>query len=322
MNQARRHRQPRGRRPRARRAHLVDGSDSQKPFIETMKRNLDETMREARDRHMKFRESAKFFFLKGGLDEPPARSGAVEPTETKVVQAKGSKKRHRADQSETEISAAQARILQSAERLDVSAQVTRSVSDLIRLAQTGNPYLVGTLHSIAVKIVGALNSIAMKKPEVVRPMASREFSWPALIGRKRFIKQTNERLMKILQLGEGDVFTTRGWQLSAPSTKAALDLFLTAQFFEEDSNLPPLTEKSKKTWFEVAWQRMLKEGIEPEKIPWLAPLGKSAIGKKSISRGMPTQTDGMKRDDVRAEIKRQIWNAFDKLVGGASEKSK
>jgi hypothetical protein len=182
--------------------------------------------------------------------------------------------------------------------------------------------MVGELHGIAVKTISALNSIAMKKPEIARRIARREFSWPALIGRKRFVKQTNERLMKWLQLGEGDSFTTRGWQLSAPSTQAALDLFLTAQFFQDDWNLPPLTEKNKRTWFEVAWQQMLKEGIEPEKIPWLAPLGKSAIGKRSISRGMPSQTEGMKRDDTRAEIKRQIWNAFDKLIAGASKKSK
>ena len=28
----------------------------------------------------------------------------------------------------------------------------------------------------------------------------------------------------------------------------------------------------------------------------------------------------MKRDDMRAEIKRQVWNAFDKLIAGALKK--
>jgi hypothetical protein len=70
---------------------------------------------------------------------------------------------------------------------------------------------------------------------------------------------------------------------------------------------------------------MLKEGIVPEEIPWLAPVGnsaiESAIGKRSNRRGMSEQTQGMKRDDMRAGIKRH-WNAFDKLVASASEKSK
>jgi hypothetical protein len=302
--------------------HLVNGSDFQRLFLKTMKRHRESAVQQARDRHMKFRESAKFFFLKGGLDQPPDQRAAFESTETKVLQAKGSKTRKRAVRSETEISALEDKILEGAERLDVYAKVTQSVSDLIRLARAGNPLLVGTLHGIAVRTIGALYDIAAKRPEVVRPIARREFSWPALIGRKRFIKQLNERLMKNLQLGEGDGFSNRGWQLSAPSTQAALDLFLTAKLYEEDWNLAPLTEKNKRTWFEVAWQRMLNEGIVPEKIPWLAPLGKSAIGKRSISRGMPAQTDGMKRDDMRAEIKGQIRNAFDKLVAGASEKSK
>jgi hypothetical protein len=317
MNQARSHRQPRERRPRMRRARLVNGSDSQKLFIETMKRHREEALHEARDRHIRFRDKAKFFFLKGGLDQSPDQGRAFEPTKTKVLQAKSSKTRNRADQS-----ALHYRILEMAETLDLSDHVTQSVSDLIRLARTGDRLLVETLHRIAVQTIGALNSMAIETPEVVRPMARREFSWPALIGRKRFVKQTNERLMKWLQLGEGDAFSNRGWQMSAPSTQAALDLFLTAQLYEEDWNLPRLTEKNKRIWFKISWDHMLKEKIKPEKIPWLAPLGKSAIGKRSISRGMSSQTDGMKRDDMRAEIKRQIWNAFDKLVAGASEKSK
>jgi hypothetical protein len=285
-----------------------------------MRQHCDDMMEQARDRHMKSRERAKFFFLKEGLDQRPEHRGALKSAATDVSQAKRSKTRKRAVRTDIEISALQNRILTSAERLEVSDQVEQSVSNLIRLARTGHPLLVQKLHGIAVNAIGALYDIAGKTPEVLRPMARREFGWPALIGRKRFIKQINERLIKSIQLGEGDIFTTRAWQLSAPSTQAALDLFLTARFFREDWNLAPLSEKNKRTWFEVAWQQMLKEGIAPEKVPWLASVGKSAIGKRSISRGMPEQTDGMRRDDMRAEIKRQVWNAFDKLIAGALTK--
>jgi len=308
-------------RPQVQDTDLVKGSDLQKLFLETM-RHMENAVQQATDREMKLRENAKFFFLKGGRYQPPDQRGAFESTETKVLQSKAPKTRKRADRSETEVSTILNRILDIADTVEVDARVTQSVDDLIRLARTEHPLPVGTLHRIAVRTVCALYDIAGERPDVLRPLARRESSWPALIGRKRFFKQLNERLMKNLQLGEGAAFSNRGWQPSAPSTQAALDLFLTAQLYQKDWNLPALTEKKKRTWFEVAWQNMLNDGIVPEKISWLAPLGKSAIGKRSISRGMPAQTEGMKRDDMRAEIKRQIWNAFDKLVAGASEQSK
>jgi hypothetical protein len=283
-----------------------------------MKRRLDETMSEARLQ----RDKKKFFFLKGGLDVPPDQEDGLAPEQAQVREAKRSKTRSQPDQRRNEISAIQDRILQNAIKSDFRKQIEQSVKDLIRLGYSGDPLMIRALHGIAVTSIVALNWIAQKKPEELRPIARREFCWPALIGRKRFIKKTNDSLIKRVQLGEGDAFTTREWQLPAPSTQAAFDLFLTAQLFEEDWSLPGLTEKNKRTWFEIAWDQMLKEGIEPEKIPWLAPVGKSAIGKKSISRGMPEQTEGMKRDDVRAEIKRQVWKAFDKLVAGQVKKTR
>jgi hypothetical protein len=43
-------------------SHLVNESDFQKLFIETMKRHREEALHGARDRHIKFRDKAKFFF--------------------------------------------------------------------------------------------------------------------------------------------------------------------------------------------------------------------------------------------------------------------
>ena len=159
----------------------------------------------------------------------------------------------------------------------------------------------------------------MKCPELILPFSRRIFLWPALISRKRAFGIENAKLMDKLQLGEGDVFSQRQWRLSAPSTQAAAGLFVTANFHKKEWGLPPLTKKNKRTWFEKSWNHMLRHGIVPEEKPFLAQLGKSAIGKRSISRGMPEQTEGMKRDDMRAEIKRQIWNAFDKLIAGAEK---
>jgi hypothetical protein len=302
---------------------LGSGPDLKRLFLDTLKQHLDSTMDEARSRYMKARDQGRFFFLKGGELWPPSQADSPLATETGGVQGNISEPAHAPAKWQQPAKASPIdRILESAERLDMSAQIEQIMSDITRLAQAGDARMVAKLHQIAVKAIVGLNWLVLKKPEVVRPIARKELCWPALIGRKRSIKQTNDRIIKIIELGADEaLFSNRGWQMSAPSTQAAFDLFLTAVSYQENWKLPPLTSKTKRTWFEVAWQQMLNDGIEPEKIPWLAPVGKSAIGKRSISRGMSEQTDGMKRDDVRAEIKRQVRNAFDKLVADATKKS-
>jgi hypothetical protein len=172
---------------------------------------------------------------------------------------------------------------------------------------------------ITLEMVSALNSIAEEQPEIILPISRRQIAWPAFISRKRALKASNAKLMEALQLGEGGPYSKRQWQLSARSTQAAVGLFETARLHKKEWDLPPLTEKNKRAWFEASWKYMLKEGIVPEETPSLAQLGKSAIGKRSISRGMSDQTEGMRRDDVRAEIKRQLWNAFDRLIAGGEK---
>jgi hypothetical protein len=222
-----------------------------------------------------------------------------------------------AEQREAKILENEAKILENEEMLRVLGQARKSVDDLIRLARDGK--LVVVLWGIACDLVSALNSIANRRPELVLPISRSVPSWPAFISRKRAFKLMNAKLMNTLQLCEGDVYSQREWRLSARSTQAAVGLFVTAQVSKRAWRLPPLTKKNKRIWFEASWNHMLKEGIAPEQSPFLAPLGKSAVGKKSTSRGMSQQTEGMKRDDVRAEIKRQLWNAFDRLIAGAEK---
>jgi hypothetical protein len=303
---------------------LGSGPDLKMLFLDTMKQSLDSTMDEARSRYMKARDQNRFFFLKGGAVWPPNQADSRLATETGAVQGNISEPANAPAKWQQPANASRMdRILESVESLDMSAQIEQIMSDITRLAQAGDARMVAKLHQIAVKAIVGLNWLMLKKREIVRPIARKEFCWPALIGRKRSIKQTNERIIKIIELGADEaLLSNRGWQMSAPSTQAAFDLFLTAVSYQDDWKLPPLTGKTKRTWFGVAWQQMLNDGIGPEKIPWLAPVGKSAIGKRSISRGMPAQTEGMKRNDLRAEIKRQVWNAFEKLVAATSEKSK
>jgi hypothetical protein len=246
---------------------------------------------------------------------PKTQTGKKSETEWYVIDGK----RITAEERAAAISRNEAEISQIEESLRVWEQARKSASDLIRLAQDGNKLLVRVLWDTACDLVSALNSIAEKQPELLLPISRSIFLWPAFISRKRAFRIENAKLMDRLQLGQGDVYSQREWRLSAPSTKAAVGLFVTAQVRKKAWSLPPLTKKNKRTWFEASWNHMLREGIVPEETPFLAQLGKSAIGKRSISRGMSEQTEGMRRDDIRAEIKRQIWNAFNTLIAGAEK---
>ena len=106
--------------------------------------------------------------------------------------------------------------------------------------------------------------------------------------------------------------------MSAPSTQAAMGLWIRWLL---KYGPPPqrLTHRQKRELFDHLWAREIAEGFTPEEVPKLAPLGKSAVGKKSTSRGMPEQTPGMRSHDVRSEIKRQVWKAFDGLIVGAEK---
>ena len=209
---------------------------------------------------------------------------------------------------------------ESDDKLRIHEQAQRSVNELIRLAETGDELSIVLLFMIAAQTVDAVNSGVKQRLELFLKFSRNLIVWPAFISRKRGFKLANEELLKTLQLGEGTAyFSKKEWQPSASSTQAALGLFSIALVKKEEWKLPPLTAKTKREWFERSWKEMLREGIAPEEVAKLAKLGKSAIRKKSISRGMPEQTDGMKRDDVRAEIKRQVWNAFDRLVAGAEK---
>jgi hypothetical protein len=225
-----------------------------------------------------------------------------------------------AEERAARISRHEAKLSQIEQSLRICGQAWGSTGELVRLAKAGNKLAVTVLWDIACDLVSNLNSIAEKHSKLVHSISRNTPFWPSLISRKRASKQYNAKLMDALQLGEGDVYSTKKWQIEAPSTQAAIVLFVTAQVNARTWHLPPLTKKNKRIWFDASWNDMLKEGIVPEDSPLLSQLGRSAIGKKSVSRGMADQTEGMKRDDMRAEIKRQVWKAFDRLIAGAPGK--
>jgi len=120
-------------------------------------------------------------------------------------------------------------MLESDERLKIHERAQRSVNELIRLAESGDQLSVILLVMIASQMVDAVNSGVEQRPGLFLKFSRHQIVWPALISRKLAIKLENARLMKTLQLGEGDAyFSKKEWRLSAPSNQAALGLFIMA----------------------------------------------------------------------------------------------
>jgi len=165
------------------------------------------------------------------------------------------------------------------------------------------------LWHTACELVMALHDMAQKRPELLRPIARQQIVWPGFISRKKRAFDTeNAKLMDKIELGVGGPFSTKKWQISATSTQFAIRLYLEGQKHAKQLGLPPLTTKKKKQiWFERIWKYAVDDlHIEPEKNPVLAKLGRAAV----------TRNINASAEDIRAEIKKQVWKAFDGLIVG------
>jgi hypothetical protein len=144
-----------------------------------------------------------------------------------------------------------------------------------------------------------------------RLIARQTFYWPGFISRKRAFDRKNAELMDKIELGVDCPYSPKQWQISAPTTHTVMRLHLYCRTYEKQWQLPPLTtNENKRSWFEQAWKYMVNDlHVVPENDPVLARLGKSA--ERYYKREDPKERTPRA---VRAEIKRQIWKAFDKLI--------
>ena len=161
------------------------------------------------------------------------------------------------------------------------------------------------------KLVTALDHLAQKRPELFRHVARKTFYWPGFISRKRAFDTKYAELMDKIELGVECPYSPKQWRISAPTTHTTLTLHLYCKKYEKQWKLSPVTtKKNKRLWFERAWKYMVDDlHVVPENDPVLAPLGKSA--ERDYKREDPKERVPQA---VRAEIKRQIWKAFDKLI--------
>jgi hypothetical protein len=158
--------------------------------------------------------------------------------------------------------------------------------------------------------VESLKHLAERKQELLIPIARRQLVWPAFISRKSAFQKQNAELMNKIQLGKESGYSEGEWQPDSPSTRAANLVYQWGKWKKSEWKLPTLTRKNKRKWFDKVWRCLIKKlHIIPEQDALLRLLGKSA--KMYYKR-----EDSEKRAPLamRAEIQRQIWKAFDRLV--------
>ena len=162
------------------------------------------------------------------------------------------------------------------------------------------------LWNVTCQLMTELYDMAQKRPELLRPIARQIFVWPGFISRKRAFNMANTKLMDKIELSVGGVYSSKQWRIEKPSTQFAIRLYLEGQKLAKQLGLPPLTtEKNKRIWFEQIWNYAVNDlHIEPEKKPHLAKLGRAAV----------TRNINASAEDKRAEIKKQVWNAFNGLI--------
>jgi len=178
----------------------------------------------------------------------------------------------------------------------------------------GDPAAVKLLMEIAEGYTLALNRIAIERPELLRPLARERIMWPALISSKKSQNEEIMPMMKHLELGTQSVMGGR-WHSKSPATVQAACMHRWLLDNAKILNLPPFSNGVRRQWFDTAWAALLEvTNNRPDLNPHLAPIGKNAIGKKSTSRGMAEQTQGMKQHDVVASIKGQLWRSYQNFV--------
>jgi len=67
----------------------------------------------------------------------------------------------------------------------VCKEAQRTANELIPLAEKGEELAAVGLIEIAARTVGALNSIAKARPDLIVPLSRKTPFWPAFISRKR-----------------------------------------------------------------------------------------------------------------------------------------
>ena len=129
------------------------------------------------------------------------------------------------------------------------------------------------LWNTTCQLVTRLNAWANERPELFQLIARQAFFWPGFISRKRAFARENAKLMEKIELGKDCLYRNdRQWRINEPATQFAFYLYTLARTFTKQWQLPRLSdEKSKRVWFDRAWDCLAEIGFDPVQQPDLSP---------------------------------------------------
>lgn len=193
-------------------------------------------------------------------------------------------------------------------------QIRETTAEVLLYADGGDMDAVALLVDIAGSAIGLLRGLAERQPELIGPYARKCTVWPDFIGNHPGARKWNKWLLAELEIGT-EAIDRGNWKETSPATQAALAMFTWLQLNQTALKLRELTQVTRKRWFDIGWHNLLvaTKG-RPDEDEFLAQIGRSAVGKKSTSRGMSEQTPAMKRDDVIAKIKELVWKSFQSVT--------
>lgn len=190
------------------------------------------------------------------------------------------------------------------------AQLYRAVTQLDYYADGGDVEAVELLAEITGAGIHMLRGLAERQPELLRPFARKCLAWPDFIGKHPGARKRNEWLLDELNVGEESP-DRGGWRETSPATQQALFMrnwLLANQLALE---LPDLTPKTRKQWFEVGWCCLLTAtNGKPEEDEFLAPIGQHRAKHSEHEGHQKRATERTAAANMRDGIKTRLASSF------------
>jgi hypothetical protein len=181
-------------------------------------------------------------------------------------------------------------------------------------AVRGDQAVIKGLLDSASTVIAILGAIAKNNPDVLRPVARKLLVWPDLIGVKEGYRKKNKWLLKHLEVGKE--CSMRGkWNPEAPATQTALLMLTWLRTNQGVLGLPSLTGGTRSQWFGAAWAALLDATEDhPEKDAYLRQIGWHYGQHSKRTRAQKKVTPATRESNIRAGIKKQLWQSFKNLT--------
>jgi hypothetical protein len=162
------------------------------------------------------------------------------------------------------------------------------LSRVFRAADCGDPQAIRLLVGTAFYTTEALELIARRNPERLKPLSKKHLKWPAFIGKKAILsghlkpsrtgkkggnQPLNAWLVEQLELSK-ECPLRNNWQPQSPSTQTAFCMLEWLGINQASLRLAPLHSKTKNHWFEKGWEALMDvTNGKPEADVYLRQIG-------------------------------------------------